>query len=75
VNATAREEESEMEKTWEYRRGPIAIMDRSTSSMECLQCGAVWHAQIRPGGQFYRGAWTCHNCGANSKDKFTPDSR
>ena len=66
-----------MEKTWEHRRGPIAIVSTHTSSMECLKCGAVWQAQIRPhsGGEFYRGAWTCHSCGANSKDKFTPDSR
>lgn len=63
------------EKEYDYRRGPIAVVSRHTSSMECLKCGAVWQAQIRPGGSFYRGAWTCHSCGANSKDKFAPDSR
>jgi hypothetical protein len=55
---------------YEIRRGYIAITDRSTGAMRCLHCGAVWFANIRGGGHYHRGSWTCHDCGANSKGGF-----
>jgi hypothetical protein len=66
---------TETKKWYETRRGPIALISSDTGAMKCLKCGAEWHANIKPnsGGQFYPGAWTCHNCGANSKDPFSPD--
>ena len=42
---------------YEQRRGYIAITDSNTSAMRCLHCGAVWMANTRPGGGFYRGSW------------------
>ena len=55
---------------YEYRRGYIAVTDSSSSAMCCLACGTSWLAMLRHGGYFYRGAWTCYYCGANSKGEF-----
>lgn len=60
------------EKAYTYRRGPIAMVDPHTGKMECLKCGAVWWANQAGGGKLCRGSWTCHNCGAGSKEPFTP---
>jgi hypothetical protein len=57
-------------KTYDYRRGYIEVVDSGTGDMRCAQCGAVWRAQLRGGGHYGRGAWTCFNCGANSKGGF-----
>jgi transcriptional regulator with XRE-family HTH domain len=55
------------EKEYEYRRGDIMVLDSSSGHMQCRKCNAVWWANLRPGGHYHRGSWTCHNCGANSK--------
>lgn len=60
-----------MEKSvrdYEYRRGHIEVTNAS-GGMRCRECGAVWMSNLRQGGFYCRGAWTCHNCGANSKGK------
>ncbi len=62
------------EKHYEYRRGQIAVLDVSMSLLQCQECGTEWIARLKPGGGFYRGAWTCHQCGANSKGKYNPNA-
>ena len=59
------------EKDYEYRRGHIEVLDSSTGSMRCRECLAVWMSNLRGGGHYHRGSWTCHNCGANSKGGFS----
>jgi hypothetical protein len=58
-------------KYYEKRRGSVAVLDSSANILECLICGNRWGANIRPqsGGKYYRGAWTCSDCGANTKTK------
>jgi hypothetical protein len=57
------------EKDYEYRRGSIEVVSRNSGHMRCRTCGAEWVSNIRPhsNGQYYRGSWTCSNCGANGK--------
>jgi hypothetical protein len=57
----------EAEKNYEYRRGSIAVVDRSSGLFVCLECGTGWWAMLRSGGYYCRGSWTCHHCGASSK--------
>jgi hypothetical protein len=54
---------------YEYRRSSIEVLSSTTGAMRCRECGARWVANIRPdsNGHYYRGSWTCQNCGANSK--------
>jgi hypothetical protein len=59
------------EKTYDYRRGYIEVVNSDTGDMRCAHCGAVWQPIIKTGGRFARGSWTCHNCGANSKGGFS----
>jgi hypothetical protein len=59
------------EPDWEYRKGWIAVHNSSTGEMQCLNCNAVWWSNLRSGGYYCRGSWTCHNCGANSKGAFS----
>jgi hypothetical protein len=67
----------DIERTYDYRRGHIEVVNRSTGLLRCRECGAKWWAQswgnIRPreGGHSYRGAWTCYKCGANSEGGFS----
>jgi hypothetical protein len=56
-------------RDYEYRRGHIEVITSSTGEMRCRECGAVWWSNLRRGGLYCRGSWTCHNCGANSKGK------
>jgi len=39
----------------------MRLLDPETGLMECKICGARHHAQIRPGGHYYRGNWQCRN--------------
>ena len=58
-----------MAKDYEYRRRDIEVICSHTGQMRCRQWGTEWQAQFREGGRYYRGSWTCYNCGANSKGK------
>ncbi len=60
------------ERDYEYRRGHIEVLDSRSGLMQCRMCGTRWMANIRPmsNGRYYRGNWTCYNCGANSKGGF-----
>ncbi len=39
--------------------GTMKLHDPSSGRMRCTLCGAEHHAQIRPGGRYYRGSWQC----------------
>lgn len=57
-------------ETYEYRRGFIEVIDAQSGLMRCRECSATWCGNIRSGGGYHRGTWTCYRCGANSKGKF-----
>jgi hypothetical protein len=54
---------------YEYRRGSIAVVDGSTGYMRCMRCKHTWWSRLRRGGGYELGSWTCHYCGASSKDR------
>jgi transcriptional regulator with XRE-family HTH domain len=60
-------------KEYDLRRGHIELVDRGTGDMRCRECGGVWRANIKPNsrGRYYRGAWTCPHCGANSRGGYS----
>ena len=70
-----RQREVTMLKNYEYRRGSIEVLDSSSGAMRCRECGATWLANLRGGGKYYRGSWTCFNCGASSKGAKKAGSR
>jgi hypothetical protein len=44
-------------------RKVMRLVNPLTGQMVCKVCGSVHHAQIRPGGLYYRGSWQCqHGC-------------
>lgn len=63
--------DSGTERGYEFRRGYIEVLDSSSGHMRCAKCGAVWWSNLRSGGKYHRGSWTCHSCGANSKGKIS----
>jgi hypothetical protein len=62
------------EKDYDYRRGHIEVTNNSTGGMRCRNCGIEWVSSLRGGGHYYRGSWTCHHCGANSRGGFSKKS-
>jgi hypothetical protein len=65
-------------KDYDYRRGAIEVTDSRSGMMRCSHCGNTWMSNLRsrPGKYpvYYRGCWTCSNCGANTKSKWlAPD--
>jgi hypothetical protein len=67
---------SATEKDYDYRRGAIEVTNSSTGMMRCSHCGSTWMSNLRSrpgkGPIYYRGCWTCHVCGANTKSQWQP---
>ena len=62
-------------RDYDYRRGHIELVNASTGDMRCRKCGAQWRSNLRGGGLYYRGSWTCSFCGANSKGGFSAKTK
>jgi hypothetical protein len=62
------------EKSYDYRRGAIGVLDGARGLMRCSHCGAEWLSNLKHGGGYHRGSWTCYHCGANTKSRWSPAS-
>ena len=55
--------------TSELARVGVIVLSESCVPLKCVNCGAVWSPDLRPGGRLPRGYWMCPSrCNATLED-------
>ena len=52
----------------EFAKRGVRIVDRSSSILECIECGRRWAIMLKEKGRLPRGYWKCPN-GCNHEPK------